>query len=50
MDRTAVMPLAAMRAQDWAALSDLLDQALDLPPAEREAWLNALDGEHLIHR
>ncbi len=28
----------------------LLDQALDLPPAEREAWLNALDGEHLIHR
>jgi eukaryotic-like serine/threonine-protein kinase len=50
MDRTAVMPLAAMHAQDWAALSDLLDQALDLPPAEREAWLNALDGEHLIHR
>ncbi len=50
MDRTAVMSLAAMRAQDWAALSDLLDQALDLPPAEREAWLHALDGEHLIHR
>jgi len=29
-------------AQDWAVLGPLLDEALDLPAAQREAWLDAL--------
>jgi serine/threonine-protein kinase len=29
--------------QDWAALRSLLDQALDLDPAERSRWLDDLD-------
>ena len=30
----------------WAALNRLLDEALDLPAAERERWLEALPAEH----
>jgi eukaryotic-like serine/threonine-protein kinase len=33
-------------AATWARLSPLLDAALDLPPAERDAWLAALPAEH----
>ncbi|HYS12254.1 MAG TPA: hypothetical protein VEN28_03005, partial [Burkholderiaceae bacterium] len=29
-------------AQDWPALSRRLDEALALPPAERDAWLDEL--------
>jgi eukaryotic-like serine/threonine-protein kinase len=29
--------------QQWARISELLDQALDLPKEEREAWLTQLD-------
>lgn len=31
-------------AEAWPALSPLLDEALELPPDEREAWLEALPG------
>jgi hypothetical protein len=31
---------------DWAKLDQLLDEALDLPPAERARWLDALPAEH----
>lgn len=37
------MPITAA---DWKRLSPLLDAALDLPPAERPAWLAALPPEH----
>ena len=30
----------------WAALSSLLDQALDLKPCERLRWLDQLPPEH----
>ncbi|MBN1237478.1 MAG: protein kinase, partial [Gammaproteobacteria bacterium] len=33
-------------AETWARLSELLDQALDLPPAQRTSWLEALDAGH----
>jgi eukaryotic-like serine/threonine-protein kinase len=33
-------------AETWSALNSLLDRALDLPPAERQAWLDALGSEH----
>ncbi|MGZ5185503.1 MAG: protein kinase domain-containing protein [Caldimonas sp.] len=36
-----------MTPADLSRLSTLLDQALDLPMSEREAWLAALDGEAL---
>ena len=29
-------------AEVWSRVAPLLDQALDLPPAERAAWLDAL--------
>jgi eukaryotic-like serine/threonine-protein kinase len=32
-------------ADAWTKLNSLLDQALDLPPAERSAWLDALGPE-----
>jgi hypothetical protein len=32
--------------QQWARLRDLLDQALDLSPSERAAWLAAMPPEH----
>ena len=34
----------------WATISRLLDEALDLPPAEREAWLERLGPEHAALR
>src|SRR5215813_9082625 len=30
----------------WAALNGLLDRALDLAPADRPAWVDALDAEY----
>jgi hypothetical protein len=30
----------------WATFNRLLDEALDLPPADRERWLDALPAEH----
>jgi serine/threonine-protein kinase len=32
----------------WPLLSRLLDEALDLPPGERERWLEELTGEHRL--
>jgi eukaryotic-like serine/threonine-protein kinase len=32
--------------QEWAVLSRLLDQALDLPPCDRERWITRLPAEH----
>ncbi len=37
------MPITAAH---WKRLSPLLDAALDLPPAQRAAWLAALPPEH----
>lgn len=37
------MPITAA---DWKKLSPLLDEALDLPPAQRAAWLAALPPRH----
>lgn len=33
-------------AEAWAELSGLLDAALDLPPQERDAWLDSLSPRH----
>ena len=33
-------------SEEWAALSGLLDEALELPPDERAAWIDALPPEH----
>ena len=33
-------------AQTWSRVSPLLDDALDLPPQERAAWLAALPPQH----
>ena len=35
-----------MNAQSWTQLNGLLDEALDLPPADRERWLASLGPEH----
>ena len=35
-----------MNAQSWTQLNRLLDEALDLPPADRERWLASLGPEH----
>jgi hypothetical protein len=35
-------------AADWPALNALLDEALALPPAEREPWLQRLHGPHAL--
>ncbi|WP_116809504.1 protein kinase domain-containing protein [Steroidobacter cummioxidans] len=32
--------------EDWKQMFELLDTALDLPPAERDAWLDSLAGDH----
>lgn len=37
-----------MKPDELRTLSDLLDQAIDLPPAEREAWLAGLQGQALL--
>jgi serine/threonine protein kinase/tetratricopeptide (TPR) repeat protein len=36
--------------EDWKRISDLLDAALELPPAERRAWLDRLDPRDAVHR
>lgn len=36
----------SLSAADWVKLNRLLDEALDLEPAAREAWLQALPPEH----
>ncbi|WP_431261659.1 serine/threonine-protein kinase [Roseateles chitinivorans] len=35
---------------DWPAISALLDEALNLSKASRDAWLEGLIGEHAVHR
>ncbi|HEY1398046.1 serine/threonine-protein kinase [Roseateles sp.] len=35
---------------DWPAISALLDEALNLSPTSRKAWLEGLIGEHAVHR
>ena len=40
------MSLGAKLAANWNALSPLLDEALELPTAERLAWLEALTSGH----
>jgi serine/threonine-protein kinase len=40
------MTLPSSVKDDWSAISALLDQALDLPAAERAMWLDALGAEH----
>ena len=37
-------------AHDWPAISALLDEALDLPPEQRDAWLEALPEPARAHR
>ncbi len=32
--------------EDWKQMFELLDTALDLPPGERDLWLDSLSGEH----
>jgi eukaryotic-like serine/threonine-protein kinase len=32
--------------EEWATLSDLLDQALDLPNGDRASWIDSLPPEH----
>ena len=39
----------ALDPRDITLLSQLLDQALELTPAERVAWLAALPAEHQRH-
>jgi eukaryotic-like serine/threonine-protein kinase len=34
----------------WPDLSRLLDEALDIPPAERDRWLDALPATDSVHR
>jgi hypothetical protein len=34
--------LSQLSVEQWTAASRLLDEALDLPPAERENWLSKL--------
>jgi len=41
-------PLAPFAAQ-WSAISALLDEALNLPAPQREAWLAGLSGEQATH-
>ena len=44
-----MMTLSVIAAR-WETVERLLDEALALPAAEREAWLEALDGESALHR
>ena len=32
--------------EDWKQMFELLDTALDLPPPQRNTWVDALDGEY----
>jgi serine/threonine protein kinase len=40
------MPALDLDVQTWARLSALLDQALDVAPAGRRAWLESLSHQH----
>jgi len=40
------MPKFDIDADTWSALNSLLDRALDLAPAERIPWIDALDPEY----
>ncbi|MET0348968.1 MAG: serine/threonine-protein kinase [Rhizobacter sp.] len=42
-------PLSPFEAH-WPAINALLDEALNLPAAERAGWLEGLIGEHAAHR
>lgn len=43
-------PAADLTATSWEAFSRLLDEALDLPVEQRDAWLDALAPEHATLR
>lgn len=32
--------------EDWKQMFELLDTALDLPPGERDHWLDSLSGDY----
>ena len=32
--------------EDWKQMFELLDTALDLPPPERDTWLDSLGGDY----
>src|SRR5262245_36949576 len=34
----------------WPVLSRLLDEALDVPPGDRERWLDSLPSQSLVYR
>lgn len=38
--------MRGMDVRTWTTISRLLDDALDVPPAERESWLDGLSAEH----
>ena len=40
------MPKFDIDADTWSALNSLLDRALDLAPAERIPWIDALGPEY----
>lgn len=44
------MLLRGIDAETWKVLSGLLDEALDLPPAERDRWLEALPSRYDLLR
>jgi len=50
MRLAALLRLAALHADDWPALSTLLDEALALPASERDAFVDALGSEHAARR
>jgi eukaryotic-like serine/threonine-protein kinase len=37
-------------AHDWPVISALFDQVLDLPPQQRDRWLDDLPAEQRVHR
>ncbi|MBC8057671.1 MAG: serine/threonine protein kinase [Rhizobiales bacterium] len=44
------MDSLAQLAPNWPEISAMLDEALDLPAAERGAWLDALEGVRARHK
>lgn len=47
--RPPMSPLEPL-ADRWSEIDALLDAALDVPPAQREAWLRRLDGPQALLR
>jgi serine/threonine protein kinase len=43
IERERLLPAMKIQRDDWRRLLELLDTALDLQGAEREAWINGLD-------